>query len=174
MKPAPAISTLATAGFARQQAAPGPPRACADSGAWPWRAAWRDCWRNHRAARRECSRPRCRHRAPAAGTRSSGSVGRALALSSFSIRVFKANPKIRVQRVGSLPQSARICLIYFQRIDVDGPTQARRARAGVSTCGSQCLEEALQGGACRRSRSADARENDRRAAQSTRWPDPAF
>src|SRR5258706_8738770 len=128
MKPAPAMSTLATAGLAGSDRT----RASATLRGF-WRAALA-----RRMARLLARSPCCASRVfstsmlkvrAAAGTRSSGRSASACR-SKFSISVFKANPWLRSTK-GSVRgtkgrQFTAKSSIYFQRIHVDGPTQPGR------------------------------------------------
>src|SRR5277367_4773082 len=120
MKPAPATSTLATAGL-------GGTKRTRDS------ANFRGLWRvalARRMARLLAKSPCCGSRVfststptlrAAAGTWVSGSAAMACA-SSFSIRVFKANPWLTKGRQFNANPS-----IHLQRIHIDRPAQAGRA-----------------------------------------------
>src|SRR3984957_19432488 len=86
-------------------------------------------------------------RAPA-GTSSSGRAA-SDCFSRFSINVFKANPEVWLQRVGSLPLRAPANLsIYFERIHVNRPTQTRRSGKPLDV-GQPTFQKPLQGGSRR-------------------------
>src|SRR5580698_7957732 len=119
MKPAPATSTLATARLAGS-------RRTRTS------ASFRGFWRvalARRMARLLAKSPCCGSRGfstspptlrASAGTRVSGSAALAC-VSSFSIRVFKANPWLTKGRQFTAKFS-----VHFQRIHIDRPAQAGR------------------------------------------------
>src|ERR1700731_560104 len=147
MKPAPAMSTFATAELA-------------GSDFTKASASLRGFWRGalaRRMARLLAKSPCCASRVfstsmlkvrAAAGTRSSGRAVSACR-SKFSIKVFKANPtRQEYKRAGSLPQTCRwtSSSVDLQRIHVDGPTQAWRPKQ-LLHLRQPVLQEALQGGA---------------------------
>src|SRR5258708_9333522 len=146
MKPAPAISTLATAGLAGSDRT----RASASLRGF-WRAALAS-----RMARLLAKSPCCASRVlststlkarSAAGTRSSGRAASACR-SKFSIRVFKANPWGQVTKPVKSKKGRQFtakCSIHFQRIHVDGPTQAGRT-AQFFHLRQPILQKALQSG----------------------------
>ena len=144
MNPAPAISTLASAAGSRAAPLPVPRQACADSGASPWRDAWRYCSRNRRAA---ASRVRSTSKARSRSAAGSSDFGQRAERLPQQVDRSKSSRRIRGVECTKGRQFTRAAnaSIYFQGIHVDRPAQARRPRQRLHERQPE-LEKALQRG----------------------------
>ena len=172
MKPAPAISTLATAGLA------GSARTSAS-------ASLRGFWRvalASRMARLLAKSPCCASRVRST---SMLDVARGGGHQVFRQRAERLPQQffdqgLQGESVGRSTKGRQFTAARPEssQSTSSGSTSIDQRKPGgpgsFSTSGSQSLEKALQRGPRRRSRSGDARESDRRAARSGRSPAPAL